>query len=48
MLMLLALAFRSQVNIMVDSAQLVSDWHDALETNQNTRQFGEVGKDGTW
>jgi hypothetical protein len=34
---------------MVDSSQIISDWHDALETNQNTRLFGEVDhKDGIW
>ncbi|KAH9976898.1 hypothetical protein BGW80DRAFT_1291289 [Lactifluus volemus] len=42
--------FHSQeVNIMVDSPELVSTWLRALDANQNTRLYGRVSDiDGVW
>ncbi|KAI0295123.1 hypothetical protein B0F90DRAFT_1638400 [Multifurca ochricompacta] len=42
--------FHSQeVNIMVDSAELVSAWLRGIDANQNTRLYGRVSdKDGVW
>ncbi|CAF0891721.1 unnamed protein product [Adineta ricciae] len=41
--------FHSQeINTMIDSAQIVKDWMDALYTNQSTHQYGKVDLDGIW
>ena len=42
--------FHSQeVNVLVDSRQLVEEWLRGIDANQNTRLFGRVdGKDGVW
>ena len=41
--------FHSQeVNLMVDSKQVVAEWMAALHSNQNTQQYGMVGTDGVW
>lgn len=40
--------FHSQeINVMIDSRELVGEWMRCLETNQNTRLYGRVSdKDG--
>jgi hypothetical protein len=42
--------FHSQeVNVMVDSPELVSAWLRGINANQNTRLYGRVSdKDGIW
>jgi hypothetical protein len=42
--------FHSQeVNIMVDSPELVRSWLRAIDANQNTRLYGRVSdRDGIW
>lgn len=41
--------FHSQeVNVMVDSPQVVREWMDALHKNQNTELYGRVDQDGIW
>ncbi|KAL6865660.1 hypothetical protein ACO1O0_001755 [Amphichorda felina] len=41
--------FHSQeINVMVDSRAVCAQWREAVERNQNTRLFGEVGEDGVW
>lgn len=42
--------FHSQeVNVLVDSKQLVAEWIAGINANQNTRAYGRVdGKDGIW
>lgn len=37
-----------EINILVDSAQIASDWRRTLDTNQDTRLHGRVGHDGIW
>ncbi|KDQ54467.1 hypothetical protein JAAARDRAFT_38135 [Jaapia argillacea MUCL 33604] len=37
-----------EVNVLVDSPQIVREWMEALDTNQNTKQYGRVGRDGIW
>jgi phosphatidylserine/phosphatidylglycerophosphate/cardiolipin synthase-like enzyme len=37
-----------ELNIMVDSAQLATEWVAALNHNQNTGIYGAVDKDGAW
>jgi phosphatidylserine/phosphatidylglycerophosphate/cardiolipin synthase-like enzyme len=37
-----------EVNIMVDSPQLVQDWEAMLTANQNTGRFGRTEIDGIW
>jgi hypothetical protein len=38
----------AEVNVMIDSAQIVSDWMQALHRQQNTHLFGRVDDDGIW
>jgi len=42
--------FHSQeVNILVDSPQIVSEWHRGIDANQNTGHYGRVSdQDGVW
>ncbi|KAL7418972.1 hypothetical protein Q5752_006656 [Cryptotrichosporon argae] len=41
--------FHSQeVNVMIDSKQVVAEMMDTLLSNQNTMQYGGVGADGVW
>jgi hypothetical protein len=41
--------FHSQeVNILVDSPDLVSQWLKGINANQNTMRFGRVDQDGIW
>ncbi|KDQ09583.1 hypothetical protein BOTBODRAFT_178962 [Botryobasidium botryosum FD-172 SS1] len=42
--------FHSQeVNILVDSPQIVREWHRGIDANQNTGYYGRVSdKDGVW
>ena len=42
--------FHSQeVNVMVDSPQLVREWHEGINRNQNTLKYGLVSsEDGVW
>jgi hypothetical protein len=41
--------FHSQeVNVMIDSAQLVAEMMDTLMSNQNTKKYGLVSPDGVW
>lgn len=42
--------FHSQeVNVMVDSKQLVAEWIKGTDANQNTSRYGQVDhKDGVW
>jgi phosphatidylserine/phosphatidylglycerophosphate/cardiolipin synthase-like enzyme len=41
--------FQSQeVNVMVDSPLVCEAWREAIERNQNTRQYGKARKDGCW
>lgn len=41
--------FHSQeVNVMIDSRQLVAEMTDTLLSNQNTMKYGLVGTDGVW
>ncbi|KAH8919218.1 hypothetical protein BT69DRAFT_510854 [Atractiella rhizophila] len=37
-----------EINIMVDSPQIVADWMDAIRSNQNTEKYGKVDHDGIW
>ncbi|TFK48298.1 hypothetical protein OE88DRAFT_1684974, partial [Heliocybe sulcata] len=37
-----------EVNVLVDSKQIVHEWMDALEANQNTARYGKVERDGIW
>lgn len=37
-----------EINVMIDSAQIVTEWQNALISNQNTQLFGRVGTDGIW
>jgi hypothetical protein len=38
----------AEVNVMIDSAQIVSDWMQTLQRQQNTHLFGRVDDDGIW
>lgn len=39
----------AEVNVMVDSEQLCTEWMAAIESNQNTRKYGRVSNvDGYW
>lgn len=38
----------AEVNVMIDSAQIVSDWMQTLHRQQNTHMFGRVDEDGIW
>ncbi|KAI9776650.1 MAG: hypothetical protein M1839_009456 [Geoglossum umbratile] len=42
--------FHSQeINVMVDSALICSQWEEAIRRNQNTERYGEVSvEDGVW
>lgn len=41
--------FHSQeINVMVDSKQIVGEWDRGLRRNQSTQLYGKVGKDGIW
>jgi len=42
--------FHSQeINLMVDSKELVAEWHKGINANQNTVLYGLVdNKDGIW
>lgn len=42
--------FHSQeVNVLVDSPQLVNEWIKGIDANQNTHKFGLVSReDGVW
>lgn len=42
--------FHSQeINVMVDSTQIVTEWLDALRRNQSTHLYGKVDqRDGIW
>ncbi|EJD48647.1 hypothetical protein AURDEDRAFT_136013 [Auricularia subglabra TFB-10046 SS5] len=41
--------FHSQeANVMVDSAQVVAEWMEALQANQNTGLYGRVDQEGVW
>lgn len=41
--------FHSQeINVMIDSKQVVGEWMHALISNQNTQLYGKVGPDGIW
>lgn len=33
---------------MIDSAQIMKEWFDGLNANQNTLSHGRVGTDGIW
>ena len=37
-----------EVNIMVDSKQIVAEWMEALHRQQNTQLYGRVDDDGVW
>ncbi|EPQ55823.1 hypothetical protein GLOTRDRAFT_138593 [Gloeophyllum trabeum ATCC 11539] len=37
-----------EVNVLVDSKQIVREWMEALEANQNTGRYGKVQRDGIW
>ena len=37
-----------EVNVMVDSAELATEWVRALNHNQNSGLYGEVQEDGVW
>lgn len=37
-----------EVNVMVDSKEIVKDWMDALHRQQNTQLYGRVDDDGIW
>lgn len=38
----------SEVNVLIDSAQIVRDWMEALRRQQNTELYGRVDADGIW
>jgi len=41
--------FHSQeINIMVDSPQIVREWQDAIRANENTHIYGKIDLDGIW
>jgi len=42
--------FHSQeINIMIDSSLIASEWREAIDANQNTKYYGLVDpKDGVW
>ncbi|TWU70905.1 hypothetical protein ED733_002223 [Metarhizium rileyi] len=41
--------FHSQeVNVMVDSKEICSEWMKGIDRNQNTKMFGRVAHDGIW
>lgn len=41
--------FHSQeINVMVDSAQIVAEWDAGLKRNQSTGLYGRVDNDGIW
>lgn len=41
--------FHSQeINVMVDSPEIMLKWRDGIERNQNTKMFGRVAEDGVW
>ncbi|EFP75075.2 hypothetical protein PGT21_028799 [Puccinia graminis f. sp. tritici] len=41
--------FHSQeINVMIDSPQIVQDWMKCLIANQNTQLYGQVNSDGIW
>jgi len=42
--------FHSQeINIMIDSHLICSEWREAIDTNQNTKFYGLIeAKDGIW
>ncbi|KZT57351.1 hypothetical protein CALCODRAFT_483286 [Calocera cornea HHB12733] len=41
--------FHSQeINVLVDAPQLIAEWHQGLNANQNTRLYGLVDEDGIW
>jgi phosphatidylserine/phosphatidylglycerophosphate/cardiolipin synthase-like enzyme len=35
-----------EVNVMIDSPQIVKEWLEQLERNQNTSKFGQIDKNG--
>jgi len=41
--------FHSQeINVMVDSPEIVREWMTAIHSNQNTQKYGKVSSDGIW
>lgn len=38
----------AEVNVMIDSAQIVHDWMETLNRQQNTLLYGRVDDDGIW
>lgn len=38
----------AEVNVLIDSAQIVRDWMEALNRQQNTALYGRVDDDGIW
>lgn len=37
-----------EINVMVDSAQIVAEWNKGLRRNQSTQLYGKVDLDGIW
>ena len=37
-----------EINVMVDSKQIVSDWMAAIHRQQNTELYGRLDDDGVW
>lgn len=37
-----------EINVMLDSKQICSEWRDLLRRNQNTLEFGRLDHDGIW
>lgn len=37
-----------ETNILIDSVKICSEWMEAIDSNQNTRQYGRVESDGVW
>lgn len=38
----------AEVNVLIDSAQIVGDWMQTLQRQQNTHLYGRVDDDGIW
>lgn len=37
-----------EINVMVDSREIVKEWNDGLRRNQSTHLYGRVDTDGIW
>ena len=41
--------FHSQeINVLIDSPLIASEWRETIDSNQNTKWYGLVGQDGVW